>query len=109
MFLEIEGLPYTLHFNHTKDKREHWMTKCVFHPGKCTIKGHADSFREEDKPLLYGCALLYGRVGVAHCNPSDQFRKTRGRVIALERALEGLSRAERSKVWNAYFKIAQRP
>ena len=41
--------------------------------------------------------------GEAHCNPSDQFNKAKGRKLALARAIESLPRAERKQIWAAYF------
>jgi hypothetical protein len=56
---------------------------------------------------LYDHPEFTNIVGYAHCHPSDQFNKAVGRKLALTRILEHptlkLNKAQRTKVWNAYF------
>lgn len=41
--------------------------------------------------------------GVAYCQPPDQFVKSKGRKIALKKAVRDFSRVDRTIIWKAYF------
>ena len=41
--------------------------------------------------------------GYAVCHPTDNFSKESGRKLSLTRAVNGLNRADRKRIWNAYF------
>lgn len=95
MVLNVDGRLYTAHFSHRKDTRERWLTKCVIHADRCRAKD---------------CAALFHigvpGVGVAVCNPVDQFSKKKGRIMSLTRALHSFPREVRGSVWSAYFKVS---
>lgn len=42
-------------------------------------------------------------IGVAFCNPADQFSYNQGRKLALARALQSFPRDERGAFWTAYY------
>ena len=41
-------------------------------------------------------------IGVATCNPVDQFKEEKGRQVALARAIEGYDSGTRTAIWHAY-------
>lgn len=53
------------------------------------------------------CALKYHgqpyAVGIARCNPVDQWSRAKGRIIALQHAVESASRETRSFIWNGFW------
>lgn len=55
-----------------------------------------------------GCMSVAGR-GVVTCHSSDQFCKAKGRKYALARAMQaaGFSKADRTKLWAAYFAVVK--
>lgn len=46
--------------------------------------------------------------GVAECSKEDQFDKAVGRRLALARAVEPFTKAERREVWSAYYRYMKR-
>lgn len=117
MLLNIDGDHYTAHFTHRHEKYNRgdtgnfdgyrWITRCTFHSGKCTNSKCAEIKDPE----------ITKAIGSAVCNPSDQFSKAKGRIVALTKAMKrhehtagnGLSddgSEFRGKIWAAYFKIS---
>ena len=75
---------YTAHFGYSQPGPGR-LTTCRLHVGECELEERI--------------------MGVACCNPRDQFVKTIGRKIALARAMRaaGMTRDERRAAWAAYF------
>ena len=115
MLLDVNGMQYTAHFNHRTEDfwrgnpggqfnvGKRWITKCIFHSGKCAIPNCADHPNKS-----------FASIGRAVCNPVDQFSKSKGRIKSLTKALaeyvptkgaEEGKRQLRAQIWDAYFKI----
>ncbi len=106
MLLEVNGIQYTAHFKHRTEefwRGKRWITKCIFHAGKCAIPNCADDPNKS-----------FASIGRAVCNPVDQFSKAKGRIKSLTRALAEYvptkgdreeKRQLRAEIWSAYFEI----
>jgi len=80
--VDINGNKYRVTFSHQTDSEGRYT--------QCFIK-------DNDETTVY--------EGVAECNPNDNYVKSKGRKIALARALQtmNLDREVRENVWNKYF------
>ena len=69
-----------------------------------------------DRPMATTCKIVVPdsvtgnintihAVGVAFCNPVDQFSYNIGRKIALARALQSFPRDERAMFWQKYYQV----
>jgi hypothetical protein len=71
------------------------------------------SWRHHNDPPLLKTVCVLGQMkdgesidtskATAVCSPKDQYNKETGRKVSLTRALQGWSRADRAKIWKAYF------
>ena len=104
MLLDLGDKQYSVHFQYGCVREQvltgrgfqvkyipHYETLCTIHEGKCVVKGCANEPRSLN--------------GVAYCHPNDQFSRSKGRKMALSRALDTLPRETRRDIWKAYFKI----
>jgi hypothetical protein len=63
------------------------------------------------KTVCYVEDIINGELildGEAYCSPNDIFDKARGRKVSLSRAIEGLSKDERTEIWYVYTKTTGR-
>lgn len=103
MKLDINGTEYHIHFRYGRyDGRR--QTRCEVHSGQCT-----------DSPVAPAeiCGTRPKGVGFAYCSHLDEFVKSKGRKLALARAMQytydstykqllGPPRAIRLLIWTAY-------
>ena len=84
---------FTVHFQHEVSSDTPRETRCFFHPAR--------------KEKCHGnlCDVSDALHGTAHCAPNDMFDKSRGRKIALGRAISQLPRGTRTEIWNSYFQV----
>ena len=80
--------------------------------GNLVIKWHHSIWGDENQ-YTTSCVIEIGKsmyYGVALCHKKDQFCKAVGRKLSLARALRiaGLSKDERTKVWEDYRTIGQK-
>ena len=94
MFIQLDGMSYTIHFKHNTDEDGVRYTYCRLHEGDCKGGSHNHIFSD----------------AVAICHPTDQFSKAKGRILSLTRAIKeyNASRELRRLIWAEYFKQAPR-
>lgn len=85
MILQTENHKWEIKFMHDSDAE-----------GRFTLVTVAEV--DKENPLN-----IFPLNGEAFCHPTDQFRRSTGRKVALARALKSLDRATRTQIWNAYF------
>jgi len=107
MKLTTEKGEFHAHFWHHSieqrhHRRPHLVTEVRLHPGKCLL----DANKHCTLPATHAVATCHSRL--------DAFDKKVGRVIALDRALRGvtgefLPRALRAQLWDSYKTQAHLP
>jgi hypothetical protein len=53
--------------------------------------------------IVDNSGIICGALGFAYCSVADNFQKSIGRKIALSRAVQPFTRAERKEIWDQYF------
>lgn len=75
--------------------------------------GYENRVGEELKPFQTFCTIrLADGTTVwagATCHEDDNFNKSKGRALALERALQSFPRAQRKEIWAKYMRGRKRP
>lgn len=85
---------YAIHF-HFQQGTMGREVLCFVHSGPC---------KEKTRP----CGTE-SSSGIATCSRKDTFVRAIGRKVALQRALRGIPRAQRSLIWEAYYQQAHKP
>jgi hypothetical protein len=92
MILQTANLGcFTVHFQHAMTEGAPRRTRCVIHAAR------------KEKCTGNLCGATDALQGQAHCAAGDMFDKSRGRKVALARALKSLPRQSRAEIWTAYF------
>jgi len=89
----INGNDYRLNF---KYDTEDYATRGTVKVTKCNVEVVESGGRFDDNGKKIG-------ESVAICDPRDNFDKSVGRKIALQRALVEIDKSTRAKIWSAYF------
>jgi hypothetical protein len=88
MKVKVRGNEYKVCFKHYKGEEK---------TGDIKFKALTNCWIVDD----YG--NMHGAYGYAYCSIADNFQKSTGRKIALTRAIEPFTRAERKEIWDQYF------
>lgn len=88
MILETDLGKFCVHVRHIRNESTR-KTEVSIHPYPCV---------SQQRP----CGTITELVGVSSCHPKDAFDKAKGRKLAIERAIQHLSRDERKSIWTAY-------
>lgn len=104
--LQIKGIDYKVSFSHFEVDDEDLMNLGLFGESYCP-KNLADETHPATKCTISDTdGGLFG-VGYSVCQPPDIFRKDKGRVRSLARALKdgGFTKPERAQVWKQYHAV----
>ncbi len=55
----------------------------------------------------FGTDRGHALLGTSVCSPKDNFRKSKGRKLAVANAIQELPKEDRKKIWEAYFDMCK--
>ncbi len=104
--IQIEGAPIQVFFNYREQETELREGVTTLRAVECVIRPFPQT--KEDEPQPYS-------TGIALCSPLDKFDKSKGRLLAWKRAVQGESgqsrftREQRRDLWSWFTSACRLP